>query len=49
MRTSDIDATARDSREVGIGRVGKRLYDKVFREYTKKQWNVLRHWPIMMG
>ncbi|GBG23880.1 Hypothetical Protein FCC1311_000992 [Hondaea fermentalgiana] len=33
-------ATAKNSREVGMGRVGERLYNKLFKEYTKKQWNV---------
>jgi len=31
---------AENSKEVGISRVGSRLYQKLFREYTKKQWNV---------
>mmetsp|Transcript_28580 Transcript_28580/g.46072 ORF Transcript_28580/g.46072 Transcript_28580/m.46072 type:complete len:776 (+) Transcript_28580:144-2471(+) len=35
-KTSDF----KDSREVGISRVGERLYKKLFREYTKKQWDV---------
>ncbi|GBG29018.1 Amine oxidase flavin-containing A [Hondaea fermentalgiana] len=33
-------STAKNSREVGMGRVGERLYNKLFKEYTKKQWNV---------
>mmetsp|Transcript_19522 Transcript_19522/g.38194 ORF Transcript_19522/g.38194 Transcript_19522/m.38194 type:complete len:788 (-) Transcript_19522:502-2865(-) len=41
----DVDS-AKDSREVGMGRVGERLYYKLFHEYTKKQWNV---YPEQLG
>jgi UDP-galactopyranose mutase len=30
----------RNSRDVGVSRVGKELYEKIFHEYTKKQWGV---------
>lgn len=36
----DQAASAQNSRDVGISRVGKTLYEKIFREYTKKQWGV---------
>eukprot|EP00055_Hartaetosiga_balthica_P010185 m.42705 g.42705 ORF g.42705 m.42705 type:complete len:788 (-) comp7071_c0_seq1:222-2585(-) len=30
----------KNGEEAAIGRVGRELYNKIFREYTKKQWNV---------
>lgn len=30
----------KNSEEIALNRVGKRLYDKIFLEYTQKQWNV---------
>ena len=33
----------KNSEEVALSRVGKNLYEKMFKNYTKKQWNMLPH------
>ena len=42
LRTGRTNQEIHDSRDMAVSRVGQELYEKFFRNYTKKQWDL---WP----
>lgn len=46
VRAERANQELHDSREMAISRVGQALYEKFFKNYTKKQWNL---WPEQLA